>query len=101
MSDLKSIDQLSSELNDASTAVGNLQIYDEATKALEIEEEEERRKRMEMRKDPHGAKDPSQYGVGENLTELKNAVVGGLRDSASSILTAPERLVDMATGEMA
>ena len=41
MSDLKSIDQLSSELNDASTAVGNLQTYDEATKALEIEEEEE------------------------------------------------------------
>ena len=36
---------------------------------------------------PHSAKDPSQYGFGENLTELKNAVVGGFRDTASSALT--------------
>ena len=31
---------------------------------------------------PHSAKDPSEYGFGENLTELKNAVVGGFRDTA-------------------
>ena len=29
--------------------------------------------RIAEQKDPHGAKDPSQFGLGENLTELKNA----------------------------
>ena len=51
-------------------------------------------------KDPHGAKDPSKFGLGENLTELKNAVLGGTRDTVSSFATAPERLVDMASGAM-
>ena len=51
-------------------------------------------------KDPHGAKDPSKFGLGENLTELKNAVIGGTRDTVSSFATAPERALDMASGAM-
>ena len=50
-------------------------------------------------KNPHAAKDPSEFGFGENITELKNAVVGGFRDTASSALTFGERAVDMARGE--
>ena len=56
--------------------------------------------RAAEQKDPHGAKDPSKFGLGENLTELKNAILGGTRDTVSSFATAPERIVDMASGSM-
>jgi len=56
--------------------------------------------RIAEQKDPHGAKDPSQFGLGENLTELKNAVLGGTRDTVSSFATATERGIDMASGAM-
>ena len=36
-------------------------------------------------------------GVGE---EIKNAVVGGLAEAGSDVVTLPERLYDMANGEM-
>tara|TARA_Y100001938_G_scaffold56736_1_gene79169 strand:- start:3968 stop:7939 length:3972 start_codon:yes stop_codon:yes gene_type:complete len=65
-----------------------------AQEQLELEEYQNRNK-------PHATKDPKDFGVRENLTELKNALVGGVRDTGSSILTAPERIVDMASGEMA
>jgi len=48
--------------------------------------------------------DPRSDGVGFNLgdigAELSSAVGGGLQDAASSIVTAPERAVDMFNGEM-
>jgi len=46
------------------------------------------------------AMDPSQYGVSENIMEAKAAIAGGAAKTWSSILTAPERLVDMSTGAM-
>ncbi len=51
--------------------------------------------------DSHAAKEAKDFGLKENVKELSNALVGGARDTASSILTAPERIIDMATGEMA
>ena len=50
--------------------------------------------------DSHAAKDPSEFGVKENVAEIGKSTVGGLRDTASSILTTPERYWDMATGQM-
>jgi len=50
--------------------------------------------------DTHATKEASEFGLGENLREAGNAIVGGLRDSVNSILTAPERVVDMISGEM-
>ncbi len=44
------------------------------------------------------SKDPSQYGITENTQELFSAVQGGAAKTWSSILTFPERVVDMATG---
>jgi hypothetical protein len=44
--------------------------------------------------------DPSQYGVSENIMEAKAAIASGAAKTWSSILTAPERLVDMSTGAM-
>ena len=66
---------------------------------LELEKAAEQRK-AELT-DSHSAKDASEFGVKENVKELSNAVVGGVRDTASSILTAPERIIDMVSGEMA
>ena len=50
-------------------------------------------------KDSHSTKDPSEYGFGENIKELQNAIVGGGRDTVSSALTLAERGIDMARGE--
>ena len=48
--------------------------------------------------------DPRKDGVGFNLAdigaELKAAGLGGLRDTASSVVTLPERVGDMMSGEM-
>ena len=56
----------------------------------------QRRRELE---NPHSAKDPKDFGFGENVTELKNAVLGGVRDTASSALTLGERGYDMLRGE--
>ncbi len=40
------------------------------------------------------------WGIGGVVKELQSAFSGGIQDTASSIVTAPERLIDMTTGEM-
>lgn len=45
-------------------------------------------------------KDPSEFGLQENIQELFNAGAGAVRDEVSSVLTAPERIFDMFSGEM-
>tara|TARA_R100001163_G_scaffold62138_1_gene52657 strand:+ start:3900 stop:8069 length:4170 start_codon:yes stop_codon:yes gene_type:complete len=71
----------------------------EYTRKEETRQELAQQQRGRELENPHSAKDPSEYGFGENLTELKNAVVGGFRDTASSAVTLGERAVDMARGE--
>jgi len=44
------------------------------------------------------AKDPSQYDLTDNTYEMFDAVKGGAAKTWSSVLTFPERVVDMATG---
>ena len=44
-------------------------------------------------------KDPSQFGPGENVIELRNAIAKGGLDAIRSGMTAPERLFDAARGE--
>ena len=41
-----------------------------------------------------------QWGIRGVVKELQSAFSGGVQDTASSIVTAPERLLDMASGEM-
>jgi len=43
-------------------------------------------------------KDPSQFGITENTKEFFEAVKGGTAKTYSSIISFPERVVDMATG---
>ncbi len=40
------------------------------------------------------------WGIGEYTNELFSAIGGGVQDTASSLITLPERLIDFATGEM-
>ena len=56
----------------------------------EIEAQKQEAERLQAeQEDPHGTKDPSQFGLKENLTEFKNAVLGGARDTGSSFVTLP------------
>ena len=41
------------------------------------------------------------WGAGEYTKEVFSAIGGGIQDTASSLVTLPERIIDMATGEMA
>jgi hypothetical protein len=40
------------------------------------------------------------WGVGEYIKEASSAVGGGVQDTVSSVITAPERVIDYFTGEM-
>lgn len=53
-----------------------------------------------IQKDSHAAKPANQFGAAENMKEIGNALAGGVRDTVSSIATAPERGADMANGQM-
>ena len=50
--------------------------------------------------DTHKSKDASEFGLKENIQEGVNVVMGALRDEARNIVTAPERITDMLSGEM-
>ena len=46
------------------------------------------------------AMNPNQYGLDENTIEFFDAITGGVAKTWSSIMTLPERAIDMSTGEM-
>ena len=75
-----------------------------ATESLERQQEQERENALAQRQaeliDPHAAKEASEFGLRENVAELKNALLGGVRDTASSFATLPERATDIASGSM-
>ena len=87
----------------------------QAADASIIQQEEEKKKTIEqarvaaeqakqqqaLQKDSHAAKPAQEFGAKENMKEIGNALVGGVRDTVSSIATAPERAADMANGQMA
>jgi len=87
-----------SEISTAQSTLENLNRQE----AAELEEEKLSKDQQEARKaelqDSHAAKDPSQFGLKENVTEIGKAAVGGVRDTISSVATAPQRYVDMLTG---
>ena len=80
------------------------QVYDESQQYHENREQNqyEMQKAMEQRQrefdDPRNEEDGG--GTRGFFKELKSAVTGGVQDTASSIVTLPERAVDMFNGEM-
>ena len=66
----------------------------------ELQQAAEDKQRTQELAAPHATKEAQDFGLRENLTELKNAILGGTRDTVSSYATLPERAVDIASGEM-
>ena len=87
------------------------QLAEEAEKTLELdkqleaerirEREEAEQLRLQREKEIKDTRNQENWGVGEYTKEIFSALGGGLQDTASSLVTLPERILDMATGEMA
>ena len=71
----------------------------EANRIAEREEAEQLR--LQREREIKDTRNKEKWGVGEYTKEIFSALGGGLQDTASSLITLPERLIDMATGEMA
>jgi len=56
---------------------------------------------LQKKKEIEDTRNKENWGVGEYTKEIFSALGGGLQDTASSLITLPERIIDMATGEMA
>jgi hypothetical protein len=83
--------------------VDALKREDEEKKRAEEEArlaEQETAQQAALQKDSHAAKPANQFGAKENMKEIGNALMGGVRDTVSSVATAPERAADMANGQM-
>jgi len=96
--DRERLDQSIDNITEAHSTLSEQVKEEEQAGAIEAKDQEQRKAEQE---DSHGAKEANQFGFKENVKELSNAIVGGGRDTLSSILTAPERIIDMASGEMA
>ena len=56
---------------------------------------------LQRKKETEDTRNKENWGIGEYTKEIFSALGGGLQDTASSLITLPERIIDMATGEMA
>ena len=87
------------------------ELADEAEKNLEYrkqleaarlqEKEIAEQNALQKQKEIEDTRNKENWGIGEYTKEIFSALGGGLQDTASSLVTLPERLIDMATGEMA
>jgi len=68
-------------------------------KAAEVADQEDKQRQAEL-EDSHAAKEAKDFGLKENLTELRNSFTGGTRDTLSSYATLPERATDIVSGSM-
>ena len=64
---------------------------------VEIAEQNAAQQKAEL----EDSRNKEKWGVGEYTKEIFSALGGGIQDTASSLITLPERIIDMATGEMA
>jgi hypothetical protein len=85
-------------IDSAETSLEEMKAKDALEAQNQLEAEKAAAQRKAELEDSHAAKDPKNFGLKENVAEVGKAVVGGVRDTASSVLTAPQRYVDMATG---
>jgi hypothetical protein len=85
-------------------------LADEQQKRLEFREQQEairlqqqeqdEQLALQKKKEIEDTRNKENWGVGEYTKEIFSALGGGLQDTASSIITLPERIIDFATGEM-
>ena len=87
------------------------EVVDEAQKHLEYRQQQEEVRlqqqeinenaELQRKSEIEDTRNKENWGVGEYTKEIFSALGGGLQDTASSLITLPERIIDMATGEMA
>ena len=64
------------------------------------QQEQEEQLALQKKKEIEDTRNKENWGVGEYTKEIFSALGGGLQDTASSLITLPERIIDFATGEM-
>ena len=87
------------------------EVVDEAQKHLEYRQQQEEVRlqqqeinenaELQRKSEIEDTRNKENWGVGEYTKEIFSALGGGIQDTASSLITLPERIIDMATGEMA
>ena len=99
--------------NEAPTPITNeeaSQLSEEALKNVEYRnqqeayrlQQQESNEQLTQQKESEieDSRNKKNWGIGEYTNELFSAIGGGVQDTASSLVTLPERLIDFATGEM-
>ena len=75
--------------------------YREQQEAIRLQQQESNEQITQQKNSEiEDSRNKKNWGIGEYTSELFSAVGGGIQDTASSIVTLPERLIDFATGEM-
>ena len=64
------------------------------------EQEQRKATQAQAQAEVEDPRNKEKWGVGEVIKETTSAIGGGLQDTASSLITAPERIIDFFTGEM-
>ena len=67
---------------------------------IEAEQAQVDAKEAQYRAEQADPRNKEQWGIGGVVKELQSAFAGGIQDTASSIVTAPERIMDLASGKM-
>ena len=75
----------------------NSRQQEEARKEFQIQDEQTEQQALKEQADPRNAE---QWGLKAVAKELQSVATGGLQDTASSMLTFPERVADALTGEI-
>ncbi len=92
--DLQRLEQIGQQTTDW---MDNVAEREEAAEERVQAEEAAQSQALAEQEDPRNKKN---WGVGGVVEEVKAAVAGGTQDTASSIATLPERVLDMASGDM-
>ena len=77
--------------------IDNSRQQEEARKEFQIQDEQTEQQALNEQADPRNAE---QWGLKAVAKELQSVATGGLQDTASSMLTFPERVADALTGEI-
>ena len=64
------------------------------------QQEQDEQLALQKKKEIEDTRNKENWGVGEYTKEIFSALGGGIQDTASSLITLPERIIDFATGEM-
>ena len=75
----------------------NSRQQEEARQELQLQDEQTEQQALNEQADPRNA---DQWGLKAVAKELQSVVTGGVQDTASSMMTFPERTVDALTGEI-